>query len=245
MANKPGEQPLLGGESAVVAAAAHELKSPLTLITYIAQILSDESLNLSNQERLQYIQRLKIVSQRSLRLIQHLTVSYRLEDAQSNFRFNLGPVNAREVCEAVLHELTPYAREYNQHLQLATNSRAQLVVANRDILYDVVVNLVDNAIRHNESGSEVAVQTNYRSGLLRLAVHDNGAAISQRELLRLRSTLGRGPQPFAGHAGTSGLGLYIVSQLTGAMGGALGMGRAKQGTTFFIDLARSKQLGLW
>jgi len=238
------QQPL-GGPSAIIAAAAHELKTPLTLISHISQMLADDELGMTERERLRYVQRLQMVSARTLRLVQHVTLGYRLEDAtQLAFAFALEPVNAREVCETVLHELTPYAREYQQELQFKTNVRPQLVLANRDILYDVVVNLVDNAIRHNTPGQVVEVAAATHRERVRLNVHDTGENISQHDLNRLRQNLGA-PQPLSGHAGTSGLGLYVVNQLTLAMGGSLGLGRARQGTTFFVDLLRSKQLSLW
>jgi len=237
------QAPLFAGQPAVVAAAAHELKNPLTVIHYIAQILNDDTLPLTHRERREYLERLQLVSQRSLRLVQQLTTSYRLQD-QLAFQFKLGPVNAREVCESALHELTPYAKQYSQQLQYRS-TRPHIVVANREVLYDVVVNLVDNAIRHNAAGGQVQVGSRSQGARVRLSVHDNGTAISQSDLNKLRRTLGREPQPFTGHAGTSGLGLYIASQLAGAMGGSLGLGRARQGTTFFVDFLRSQQLSLW
>ncbi len=240
------EQQLFGEPTAVIAAAAHELKTPLTLIASLAQMLDDETLGLSEPERLQYVQRLKLVSRRSLRLVQNLTLSYRIEQSQqAAFSFALEPVNMREVCEAALHELTPYAKQYSQNLQLAGAGRPTMAVANREILYDVVVNLVDNAIRHNEPNTAVRVQPAVRGSRVRLHVHDNGVGVSAAQLGSLRQNLGRAPQPLTGHAGSSGLGLYIVGQLAGAMGGTLGLGRARQGTTFFVDLLRSQQLSLW
>lgn len=239
------QQPL-DGSSAIIAAAAHELKTPLTLISHISQMLVDEQLGLSEQERAKYARRLQLVSARTLRLVQHLTLSYRLDDnKQLAFAFKLEPVNTREVCEQVLHELTPYAREYEQELRFKTASRPQLVVANRDIMYDVVVNLVDNAIRHNVPGKPVQVSALTHADHVRVSVHDSGNGISKHDLNKLRESLGREMQPLSGHAGSSGLGLYIANQLASAMGGAIGLGRATQGTTFFADFLRSKQLSLW
>lgn len=230
---------------AVVAAAAHELKTPLTLIAYIAQMLADEELGLSHADRLAYVERLKLVSARTLRLVQHLTLSYRLDDRQQQaFNFALEPVNMREVCEAALHEMTPYAREYRQELRL-TAQRPPMVVANREILYDIVVNLVDNAIRHNTPGTAVAVRPATRGERVRLHVHDNGRGVSAASIAHLRRTIGTAPQPIVGLGGSSGLGLYIAGQFASAMGGSVGLGRATQGTTFFVDVIRSRQLSLW
>jgi signal transduction histidine kinase len=237
------QQPLTG--HAVVAAAAHELKTPLTLIAYIAQMLADEQLGLTSADRATYVERLNLVSARTLRLVQHLTLSYRLEDTgRQAFHFALEPVNVREVCEAALHELSPYARQYQQNLQLQAG-RAPMVVANRDILYDIIINLVDNAIRHNTPGTSVAVRPASRGEHVRLHVHDNGRGVSAAHVSDLRRTIGTAPQPIAGLGGSSGLGLYIAGQFVGAMGGSLGLGRAEQGTTFFVDLIRSRQLSLW
>ncbi len=237
------EQQTLIEPSAIIAAAAHELKTPLTLITYIAQILDDDSLNLTDQDKQHYLQRLKLVSKRTLRLLQHMTTSYRLETHMA-FRFALEPVNIQEVCESAMHEMTPYAREYNQKLELTQVSRPPIIVANREVLFDVVVNLVDNAIRHNQPGAAVKVASRMRGSRVRLQVHDSGGGMTSKTLQHLRSNLGASPQPFVGHAATSGLGLYIVQQLVGGMGGTLGLGRAKEGTTFFVDMLRSQQLRL-
>lgn len=237
---------LFDAQPAVIA-AAHELKSPLTVISYIAQMLADESLGLSDSERAAQVRRLQLVSQRTLRLVQHLTVSYRLsQDSQLAFSFNLEPINMREVCEQALHELTPYAREYGQALELhASRHCPHLAVANREVAYDIVINLVDNAIRHNPPKGRVVVRPQCQSNHVRLYVSDNGIPIQEADLARMRRILGREPQPLKGHAGTSGLGLFIVGQLAQAMGGTLGMGRAKTGMTFFVDLMRSRQLSLW
>ena len=172
-----------------------------------------------------------------------MTVSYRIE-GQGAFRFALEPVNMQQVCEQALHELSPYAKEYNQQLHMVIRHRAPVVLANRDILHDIVTNLVDNGIRHNQPGSTVTLSPVTREKQVRLRVHDNGVGMSARTFNRLRSNLGQSPQPFLGHAGTSGLGLYIVQQLAGAMGGRLGLGRVSQGTIFFVDMIRSHQLRL-
>lgn len=234
----------LAGESAIIAAAAHELKSPLLVINYISQILHDPALSVTEEERAAYLRRLRVVSERALLLTQQLTTSYRLEDNQHAFDFALEAVNVRAVCESALQELTPYAQEYNQHLCLLPGRRPHMVVANRTVLHDVVVNLLENAIRHNSPQATVTLAARARAGSVRLAVHDDGHAISARDVRRVRQRLGKEPQPLSGHAGTSGLGLYIAGQLARAIGGRLGMGRPLVGTSFFVDLPLSQQIRL-
>lgn len=230
---------------AALAAAAHELKSPLTLVQHIAQTLAAADLNLSAGERAQYLHRLQFTSERMLRLVQQLAVSYRLDnDNQLAFQFQLEPLNAMEVCEGVAHEMWAYARECNQELRVKSHNCPHLVVANREILHDIVVNLVDNAIRHNPQGGQVDIAAVCRSDQVRLLVDDQGSGVAPSDMARLRKTLGTQPQPLSGHSGTSGLGLYIVGQFAAAMGGSVGLGRARSGTRFFVNLMRSRQLSL-
>lgn len=240
--NKRGEVPYQ--QAAALAAAAHELKSPLALVQHIAQTLADTQTPLTQAERAQYLARLQFTSDRMLRLVQQLAVSYRLQaDEQLAFAFTTEPLNAVEVCEGVAHELQPLAKAYNQCIQVTT-ARTQLVVANRDILHDIVVNLIDNAIRHNPAGGNVRLASGTHGNVVRLSVHDQGAGIGPSELRNLRRTLGTQPQPLSGRSATSGLGLYIVGQFAAAMGGSLGLGRPEQGSHFFVDLLRSKQMSL-
>lgn len=228
----------------VFVAAAHELKAPLVLLRHLAHSLDEDS-DLSDFERRQNLQRLSFTTDRMMRLVQQLTLSYRLEqDGQSHFSFQLEPLSITEVCDQALHELTPYAKEYKQELRLRGRHCPHLVLANREILHDIVVNLVDNAIRHNQSGGVVDVTSFCKGEQVRLQVHDSGVGVLQSELAQLRHTIGRQAQPLSGRSGSSGLGLYIVGQLAEAMGGGLGLGRSENGATFFVDLLRSRQMSL-
>lgn len=228
---------------AALAAAAHELKSPLTLVQHIAHSLADNSLPLSDVERSQYLARLQFTSTRMLRLVEQLSLGYRLEnDQQLTFHFPLEPLNLLEVCEVAAHELAPYAREYDQEILVIKKRSSQLVVANRDILHDVVVNLMDNALKHNAKGGKVRLSSQSHGDHVRLSVRDQGYGILPHELKQLSQTIGTQPQPLSGRSGTSGLGLYVAGQFAMAMGGSLGVGRAVSGAHFFVDLMRSKQL---
>ncbi len=233
------------GELSALAAAAHELKSPLTLVQHIAHTLADTDTPLTQAERTTYLERLQFTSDRMLRLVQQLAVSYRLtDDSQLAFQFRMEPLSTREVCESVAHELRPYAKEYRQELRVDVHHCPHLVVANRDILHDIVVNLVDNAIRHNPAGGNVQISAGCRGDQVRVSVRDQGGGMTRSEFGRLQRTLGTQPQPLQGRSATSGLGLYIIGQFASAMGGSLGLGRVAQGSHFFVDLTRSKQMSL-
>lgn len=222
-------------------AAAHELKTPLAIIAHLASALEDESL-VSPQARQESLQRIQLSAERTMRLIQSLTTTYRLGERQLNLALNLQPVNLTQICEEVAHEILPFASVHSQSLELHLGQRSQLVVGDKELLHSVLFNLLDNAFRHSPSESSVRLHLRRRNELVRACVHDSGPGIQPSDMAQLHRRLGRQTQPIVTRSSGSGLGLYIAQQLAEAMGGRVGVGRVKSGADFHVDLLHSRQL---
>jgi len=222
-------------------AAAHELKTPLAIIAHLASALEDESFATPEQRRIG-LQRIQLSAERTMRLIQGLTTSYRLGDDQLKLALNLQPVNVTQICEEVADEILPFAKVQGQSLELDFGQRSQLVVGDKELLHSVLFNLLDNAIRHTPPDSTVRMHIRRRTELVRICVQDNGPGIQPSDMSKLKQRLGRQPQPIVTRSSGSGLGLYIAQQLAAAMGGKLGVGTVKKGADFHVDLLHSRQL---
>ncbi|HEX4662288.1 MAG TPA: HAMP domain-containing sensor histidine kinase [Candidatus Saccharimonadales bacterium] len=233
----------LNDDLAPLVAAAHELKTPLAVIGHLAAMLRDETQQLSTQQQDTYLQRIVLSSERMSRLVDGFTMSYRLKDERQMSLLGLEPVNIVHATESVLHELTPLAQQLDQTLTLRVAARQPLVVANANLLTSVMMNLIDNALKHNPRGSQVDVTLSGRDKMVRSAIHDNGMEISRHDLATLRNRMGSEVQPLSGRAHSSGLGLYIAHQMARAMGGTVGaICHRQQGATFYVDLQGSSQL---
>lgn len=225
-------------------AAAHELKTPLSIIVQLAAAVSDPSLGLDQHQQQITLERIRLSAERTLRLVSGLTTAYRLDDNdQLSFGFELEPLNIIQICEEAVHEILPFAAHHGQTLNLHIGvRRTQLVVGNSELLKSVLFNLMDNAIKHNPAETVVDVCLRKRSDIVRVCVRDSGPGFKKGDLTALRQHLGRQLQPFHGRAQSSGLGLYIASQMAASMGGSLGVGSTKIGADFHVDLLQSKQL---
>ncbi len=224
-------------------AAAHELKTPLSIIMQLTAAIEDEELSLTPAEKRIAMERIRLSADRTLRLVRGLTIAYRLDDqpSQLSFRFEQTPININQICEEVAHEIMPFAQQHTQQLNLHLLARRQLVVGNNELLRSVLFNLIDNAIRHNQPQTTIDVTLRRRNDVVRVCVHDNGPGLSKGDFKRLRQQLGRQLQPL-GRSSGSGLGLYIASQMAEAMNGCIGIGNTKSGADFHVDLLQSKQL---
>lgn len=216
--------------------AAHELKAPLVLMRQLAL-----ELKAAEPQNEITVNRLLLTVERSLRLVEQLTKTSRLEDSL----FESEPLLAKAVCQAVAEELTPFAKASGQQIVTRVSRESGVTVGHRALLTALLVNLCDNAISHNPEGSQVVVSArSSREGVV-FSVRDHGPRLSHRAFDALRFQIGRGPLPLKDRPRSSGLGLWIASQFAAAMNGKLEMTRHHaDGITVSLLLPHSKQMNL-
>jgi signal transduction histidine kinase len=236
------QRQLFAGEQlASLTAAAHELKTPLATTQYLSALLMGDDSRISNEERQAYLWQIRLSAQRGMQLIDGLTQLF----STSQIQLNLETVNVANVCEDVLHDLTPLTRELSQSVELSLPRHAPLALAHHTVLRSVVTNLCDNALKHNPPESRVRVIISETSNNIRIAVRDNGPKMGAQDFKNLKNRLGKEVHPLGGRSGSSGLGLYIASKLSKAMRGQLELTRHHgQGVTFALRLQPSYQLTL-
>lgn len=221
-------------------AAAHELKAPLALIRQLSLCLEQGDIDTSEGQKM--LRQIVLTSERGLRLTGDLTRTARLEDSL----FELVPINSRQLCEEVAHELTPLYKAKNRELIVAGGRQQLLAVANRDLLRRILINFSDNALHYADTATPVVIHTSSldRGEHVRVGVRDYGPAVPSDVWRRIKTSLGTAPQALQSRPASSGLGLYIAGQFAEAMQGSIGATRHRDGATFYVDLLASKQLSL-
>ena len=225
----------------LIASVAHELKSPLTLISGLSSQLQTSSLNAAQYQ--QYVQRIQFSSDRLLNLIDSILKGYELE--QHMLELKLEPVVPQLIMEEVAHELEPHARRQAQLIAVRSARHKQAVLADRGCLHAILFNLLDNAIKYSKPESTIELEARLRRGQAQLVVKDYGNGIKSADLKKLFAQFGRVQRPVPQWATTTGLGLYIAKQLTEAMQGSLELTRRKNGSSFLVNLQLSRQLSLF
>lgn len=225
----------------LLASVAHELKSPLTLISGLSTQLQSRGVNAQQYQH--YAERIQFSSDRLLGLVDTILRGYELE--QRMLDLTLEPLSPHVLLEEVAHELEPHARKQAQLIAVRGNRQHQTILADRGCLHAVLFNLLDNAIKYSLPEATIELQARLRRGQSQLVVKDYGAGIKKADLKRLFEQFGRVRQPVPQWATTTGLGLYIAKQLTEAMNGSLELARRKDGTSFLVNLQLSRQLSLF
>lgn len=229
---------LFEDESAAFIMAAHELKSPLALIRQLTLALESSGCNDGDRERL--AQQIRLTSERALRLTGDISRS-----ARQDTLFQLEPLNPVAVCEDVAQELSPLYAARGKQIRVAGHARSPLLVGNHDLLKRVLLNFSDNALHYTNDSEPVSLQIHVIKDRVRLGVRDYGPSLPPDIWTKLVERLhSHALQPIGARPQSSGLGLYIASQFAQMMHGSVGATRHRDGATFYVDLAASRQLSL-
>jgi signal transduction histidine kinase len=209
-------------ERAFVGDASHELRSPLTLIRALAEVLQRGSLG-DDQRRT--VNQLVTVTDEASALVDDLLVLARAQEAGSTAGMTADlAVAAHEVAERMQPVLYAHQISLDEDLQPAAAR-----IADSDARR-IVNALLENVVAHTPAETRVRIRTRRTGGDALLSVSDSGPGVSDRELSRIfdRFTqIGAARTPGVGRG--SGLGLAIVAAITSRWGGAAAARRADLG----------------
>jgi signal transduction histidine kinase len=213
-----------------VANASHELKTPLTSIRGYAEALSED--DPPEAIRRKFLSSILQNTLRLQKLVDDLLDLSRLESG--GWTATTESVWVPEVVQEAWDLVAP--RELSKVTFTVRGTGA--VRGDRQGLVQVLRNLLENAVRHTPTGGRVTVSVEEGpSGLVEIAVSDDGEGIPAQALPRIFERFYRADSARARHVGGTGLGLAIVKHLVGAMGGQVAAeSELGRGTTIRITL---------
>lgn len=218
-----------------VASISHELKTPLTIMQGYAEALQD-NLAETEEERQEHISCIIDEIQRLKRLVAELLDLRRIEMGQE--RIELRQLDAVPILIKSMDKMKTMACEKGIFLEGIFPEGLPHVKSNPDRLEQVMMNLLDNAIRHTPQGGTVKVDVSGANNCIAIRVTDSGPGIPESELDLIWEKFYKVDKSRARTGGGTGLGLAIVKRLIENMGGSVSvssiMGR---GTTFLISLS--------
>lgn len=224
-ANAEREQALVR-QREFVADASHELRTPLTSVFANLELLQDELDR--GSEASEMVNSALASSRRMRRLVSDLLLLARADGGREATH---EPLDLARVTDSALAEVRPLAENH----RLRARVEGPLPVeGNSDELHRLVVNLLDNAVRHTPPGAIVELDAARRNGQVELSVSDDGPGLASgmEEQVFDRFVRGEGPSDSHGDGGT-GLGLAIVRAVADAHGGSVSAGASMAGGARF------------
>lgn len=218
-----------------VANVSHEMRTPLASIRAMAETLADGALHDEDVAH-RFLETIIREADRLTRISQDLLI---LSDAESK-----APSKETFDLDALLRDVVgrskAHAAERNVELNLETSGPLS-VHASRDQIEQVVVNLVDNAIKYTGAGGRVDVRADSLEREMKIEVTDTGIGIMEEHLPRIFERFYRVDKARSRESGGTGLGLSIVKNIIEAHGGEVSVqSRFNHGSTFSVTLPKQE-----
>ncbi|MDO7787968.1 two-component system histidine kinase PnpS [Desulforamulus aquiferis] len=218
-----------------VANVSHELRTPLTSINGFLETLLDGAIDNPKVAR-NFLEIMNGESKRLSRLIDDLLKLSSLEDKKSSL--NKQPVNLKElICETV-KMLSARAQEKGIALTMAIPDDLPEVPGERGFLEQVLINLLDNAVKYTLSGGIIEIGALVNGKEIKVYVADTGIGIPEESLPRVFERFYRVDKARSRDMGGTGLGLAISKHIVEAHGGKIEVESDQEGSTFSFILPR-------
>lgn len=193
---------------------SHELKTPLTVINGFLETIKTEK-DLDEKTRLRFLDIISLETERLSRLIEDILS---LSEIETGNLSRLERVTVDECIERSLELLLGRAKEKKITLE-SSLLFGGTVLGSADRVSQMLINLIDNAIKYTPDGGRVFVSSLKTGDNCMITVEDNGIGISMEDQRRLFERFYRADKSRSRELGGTGLGLSIVKHIVSSMNG--------------------------
>ena len=206
--------------------AAHELRTPLALMQVQLDLYNSTSHPGNDADTMQTI---KMVTEQNDRLSKMVKTLLDMSELQTVARDDKIIVN--DLVDEVLADLEPLAQEKN--VKLIGKCKNITMVGSDILIYRMVYNLVENAIKYNHSGGQVTVTAYQKEKHVYMSVEDTGSGIPEELRERVFEPFFRVDKSRSRELGGVGLGLALVYEIVRVHDGSITVKPAQSGGTIF------------
>jgi signal transduction histidine kinase len=215
---------------------AHDLKNPLSAILGTAEELEESCEELSKEELLRLTVSIQHASRKMFQLINNLLDVNKIETGKHCL--NVQRIDTLTVLQELLPQYTQKAKWKGITIHVTHTDNQYYAMADENAITQVFDNLLSNALKYSAHHKEIQIHIQQTAQYVRYGIQDQGPGLSIADQQKLFGKFARlTPKPTDAEPST-GLGLFIVKKLIGAMNGKVWCeSTLGKGTTFWIELA--------
>ena len=224
--------------STLLRSISHDLRTPLTSISGNASNLLTNEAEMCEGERHRVYLDIYDDSMWLINMVENLLSITRIEEGRLNIDMKA------EVVEDIVREAVQHVdRKISEHhLVLALGDDVQVVKADSRLIMQVIINLVNNAVKYTQKGSQITISSEETgSGMVRISVADDGPGISDEDKKHIFEMFYTAKRKIADDRRSIGLGLALCKSIAEAHGGTICVAdNNPRGTVFSFTLPEEK-----
>ena len=193
---------------------SHELKTPLQAIMGSAELIENGLVKKEDMPR--FIGHIRSEAQRLVALIDDII---RLSQLDENVELQKENVNIYELSSSIIDSMKNVSESKNVSISLEGTD--VIIPGVRQLFYEIIYNLCDNAIKYNVDGGKVAVKIESNDSMASITVEDTGIGIPPEHQPRIFERFYRVDKSHSKETGGTGLGLSIVKHSVSYLGGRI------------------------
>jgi signal transduction histidine kinase len=215
--------------------AAHDLRTPLSVISSYAEFLDEEAAQRLTDEEIHFVRVIRRTGNFLLRMVNELLDVSSIEAGRLELRPSRADLG--ELLRSTVSLTTPIASAKRIELRVVCQDEVDPFVFDRDRVEQVLHNLLGNAVKFSEEGGRVEIRLTSRGRDAWVHVEDEGVGIPEHLLPLVFQPFGKAGRPGTAGEESTGLGLAIVRRIVEAHGGVVEVeSGAGVGSTFGFSL---------
>lgn len=212
---------------------SHDLRTPLTSISGNASNLLSNENEFSQETRMQIYGDIYDDSMWLIKLVENLLSVTRIEDGRMDLRMSA------ELMDEVIAEAMRHTDRNRDGRKIEVSSDEEFILGKMDarLIVQVVINLVDNAVKYTPEGAQIRIHTGKKDGTVVVSVSDTGPGIPDEQKSKVFDMFYTGTNRAADGRRSLGLGLGLCRSIIRAHGGEIWVSDNKpQGAVFTFTL---------
>ena len=222
-----------------VGLASHQLRTPLTAISWYTEMLLKKDFGDLNAKQADYLGEIYAGNQRMIDLVDDLLNTSRIDMGTLKIKPEL--VNLAEVMENTLNEFSPQTNQKNISIEKKFSRNLPLVKIDPEHLGIVFQNILSNSVKYTSPKGKIMVEMRRQNSHILVKIADNGWGIPAAQQKKIFTKLFRADNVRKKDTEGTGLGLYIARAIVKKSGGKIWFeSKENKGTIFFITLKAQK-----
>lgn len=197
----------------------HEFKTPISTISLACEVLSDKTVEKTEERTGKYLKMITDENKRLSLLVENILQTAILDKGE--FKLKIQSIDIHNLIEQTIANIRLQVENKQGEITTELNAQEPVINADRIHVTNVVVNLIDNALKYSDKQPHIKISTNSNQQGIFITVQDNGIGISKENQKRIFDTMYRVPTGNIHNVKGFGIGLSYVKAVVEKHGGTI------------------------